>query len=102
MHENERGKSQTTKASENHTLNHPDRDRTAHVNAPGMSEEEIDYNLMGSFPASDPPSWTLGVGRHKTFVTEFEGQKYSDSDPSHQNEPETAGESSEETGKTES
>ena len=27
-----------------------------------MSEEEIDQNLMGSFPASDPPSWTLGVG----------------------------------------
>ena len=26
-----------------------------------MSEAEIDYNVMGSFPASDPPSWTLGV-----------------------------------------
>ena len=22
-----------------------------------MSEAEIDYNVMGSFPASDPPSW---------------------------------------------
>lgn len=27
-----------------------------------MSEDEIDQNLIGSFPASDPPSWTLGVG----------------------------------------
>jgi predicted SnoaL-like aldol condensation-catalyzing enzyme len=26
-----------------------------------MSEAEIDRNLMGSFPASDPPSWTLGT-----------------------------------------
>jgi hypothetical protein len=28
-----------------------------------MSEAEIDQNLMGTFPASDPPSWTLGVER---------------------------------------
>ena len=27
----------------------------------GMSEDEIDRNLVGSFPASDPPSWTLGI-----------------------------------------
>ena len=32
------------------------------VGAGEMSEEDIDRNLMGSFPASDPPSWTLGVG----------------------------------------
>lgn len=30
-----------------------------------MSEDEIDGNLMGTFPASDPPSWTLGVERDK-------------------------------------
>lgn len=32
--------------------------------APGderMSEAEIDRNLMETFPASDPPSWTLGT-----------------------------------------
>src|ERR687883_469 len=29
-----------------------------------MSEAEIDRNLMGSFPASDPPSWTLGTDHH--------------------------------------
>lgn len=28
----------------------------------GMSEEEIDRNVMETFPASDPPSWTLGIG----------------------------------------
>jgi hypothetical protein len=26
-----------------------------------MSEAEIDRNLNGTFPASDPPSWTLGT-----------------------------------------
>jgi len=52
-----------------------------------MSEAEIDYNLMGSFPASDPPSWTLGVTPRKTSQDEFEGEKPSPHDPSHQNEP---------------
>jgi hypothetical protein len=52
-----------------------------------MSEAEIDYNVMGSFPASDPPSWTLGVRPRKTSREVFEGEKPSPHDPSHQNEP---------------
>lgn len=52
-----------------------------------MSEEEIDYNVMGTFPASDPPSWTLGIRSRKKSVTEFEGEKISANEPSHQNEP---------------
>ena len=53
----------------------------------GMSEAEIDYNVMGTFPASDPPSWTLGVRPRKTSRDVFEGETPSPHDPSHQNEP---------------
>ncbi|MEO7167901.1 MAG: hypothetical protein ABI787_00010 [Spartobacteria bacterium] len=35
----------------------------ARTDAKEISEAEIDQNLMGTFPASDPPSWTLGVER---------------------------------------
>ena len=30
-----------------------------------MTEAEIDKNLQDTFPASDPPSWTLGTN-HKS------------------------------------
>jgi hypothetical protein len=30
-----------------------------------ISEDEIDRDLMGTFPASGPPSWTLDVERDK-------------------------------------
>jgi len=51
-----------------------------------ISEEEIDYNIMGSFPASDPPSWTLGVRPHKTYHTEFDGSVPDRDNPTYQNE----------------
>ena len=35
-----------------------------------ISEDEIDGNLMGTFPASDPPSWTLGVERAKQLASD--------------------------------
>ena len=35
-----------------------------------ITEDEIDRNLMGTFPASDPPSWTLGVERDRKPASE--------------------------------
>jgi hypothetical protein len=34
-----------------------------------MTEAEIDDNLAESFPASDPPSWTLGTEHNKKLST---------------------------------
>ena len=46
-----------------------DKDQLERAAAPSMtskiSEDEIDRNLIGTFPASDPPSWTLGVERER-------------------------------------
>lgn len=52
----------------------------------GMSEAEIDYNLMETFPASDPPSWTLGISPHKKERDSFDETLLSPDVPSHQNE----------------
>ena len=46
----------------------------------GMSEAEIDGNLRDTFPASDPPSWTLGVGPHLKPRAKSEEPKNSDDD----------------------
>jgi hypothetical protein len=49
--------------------NRPER-ATDHLDISELSEDQIDDNLMGTFPASDPPSWTLGVERDKRPVSE--------------------------------
>lgn len=35
-----------------------------------ISEEMMDQTLADSFPASDPPAWTLGRERHPEKVQE--------------------------------
>lgn len=46
-------------------VDHIDRAPEAHDLEPGeMNETEIDEALKGSFPASDPPPWTLGLDPH--------------------------------------
>jgi hypothetical protein len=37
-----------------------------------MSEAEIDRNLQETFPASDPPSWTLGTDHQRESPTPAE------------------------------
>lgn len=44
----------------------------------GMTEAEIDGNLRDTFPASDPPSWTLGIGPHRKSREEAEASETSD------------------------
>ena len=39
----------------------PEAPADAEPDAGVMSEDEIDQNLADTFPASDPPSWTLGT-----------------------------------------
>lgn len=39
-----------------------------------MTEAEIDETLAGSFPASDPPSWTLGTERRAVVKSGHEKQ----------------------------
>lgn len=40
-----------------------------------MSEAEIDANIEESFPASDPPSWTLGSNHRAETQQEAEKNK---------------------------
>jgi hypothetical protein len=44
-----------------------------------ISEAEIDENLEDSFPASDPPSWTLGSEHRADTKQETENEEPAES-----------------------
>ncbi|MGH9883434.1 MAG: hypothetical protein ACRD6N_18515, partial [Pyrinomonadaceae bacterium] len=46
-----------------------------------IPEEEIDLNLIETFPASDSPSWTLGHEPHKKAASEATEQSSADDPP---------------------
>lgn len=56
----------------NRNDNQDSRRRANDENTDKMSEAEIDANVEESFPASDPPSWTLGSNHRAGIEQEAE------------------------------
>jgi hypothetical protein len=55
-------------------------DASAHRNCE-ISEEEIDLNLEDTFPASDPPSWTLGTNHCQKSPAESDEEESGTDEP---------------------
>lgn len=60
------------------TKDEKDAARSDSPQSEAMSEAEIDNNLRGSFPASDPPSWTLGINHPQKAESEKDDANDSD------------------------
>ena len=61
-----RGKSAKNMAEDKDGFERP----ASQPNSSEISEDEIDRNLIGTFPASDSPSWTLGIERNQKLANE--------------------------------
>ena len=59
-----------------------ERDQNADDAAAAL-EDEIDETLEASFPASDPPSWTLGTNHHVESQAEEVEEDDDDNPPRH-------------------
>ena len=51
-----------------------------------ITEDEIELNLVETFPASDPPSWTLGHEPHGKYTTHSEDDSSDETDSADEGE----------------
>ena len=59
-------------------------DSMASIDEGGMSDEEFDLNLEETFPASDPPSWTLGTEHQSRTASRQDDSTAQAKKPSHE------------------